>query len=813
MKLPDVFNQFLRKSPVRQEAYLSLVLEAGMVQSAVWTIEKGRKTRVSEAAIEHVADNSWEKRLEACDRAIARLADREDRDDFEKVVLGLPAYYLDRDDNIEHATGTHIKKLTQELELIPIGFVPIHQAIVNMIKQDEGVQPSVILLEVGPEQTTLILYKVGVIVGRALITNDDFVPGVEHALKGFKDLEVLPSRMLLYGSAQDTLEDYKRDLLKHPWPTRANFIHYPKIEILPLLSLAGAVSLAGASELASQMGTTIEETHEKETSAKSIHPAAAVIPATELDSLRRSGPGFREEESGITTSTIAEQLDSETRVEDVEVPTDNEKLEVIEDDVLDESASENESDQEVSPDDNHDEPDTAIEADDNLIEVAPETLGFHQNVDILDHPPSEKKMMQETVQIDGAEKNETGGIIGGTVSRLVSGIQMPQFRAIRLPKAGLLAFVLFAFVVVGGGWLTYWVLPAVDVTILEIPKTLTESSAVTVNPTATAVDAASKTVPGVMQEKTVSGDKKIAVTGQKDIGDPSRGTVTIYNKSLTGKQLKKGTVLLAGNLSFTIDGEVSIASASESLASGSVTYGKANAAITALKLGPQSNLPASTEFSLKDTSTSVMVARNDLALAGGSSKVVTVVSRADYETLIADLTKELIAKAKAELGNSVTGGERLIDETVKTSVTNKKFNAELDQEIQELAGTITVAITGISFRDEDVASLFADLVAANVPSGYAMRSSGETIHAKNIKIQKDGTIAVVIEYQGAALPVFDLPAIKAKLAGKTIPQAQEILKGISGIGGVEIGTVTKSLWGQKLPAKSGNIAISVAVLE
>lgn len=791
MKLPDVFNQFLRKSPVRQEAYLSLVLEAGMVQSAVWTIEKGRKTRVSEAAIEHVADNSWEKRLEACDRAIARLADREDRDDFEKVVLGLPAYYLDRDDNIEHATGTHIKKLTQELELIPIGFVPIHQAIVNMIKQDEGVQPSVILLEVGPEQTTLILYKVGVIVGRALITNDDFVPGVEHALKGFKDIEVLPSRMLLYGSAQDTLEDYKRDLLKHPWPTRANFIHYPKIEILPLLSLAGAVSLAGASELATTVG------EEDETQVRTDTP---VTQATSRRSEAPESPNDSDQTIEDVMTVKADQIEEE-KIEETEHTEGNE---VIEDDVLD---------QEVSPDDNHDAPDTAIEADDNLIEVAPETLGFHQNVDILDHPPSEKKMMQETVQIDGTEKNETGGIIGGTVSRLVSGIQMHQFRAIRLPKAGLLAFVLFAFVVVGGGWLTYWVLPVVNVTLLEIPKTLTESSAVTVNPTATAVDAASKTVPGVMQEKSVSGDKKIAVTGQKDIGDPARGTVTIYNKSLTGKQLKKGTVLTAGNLSFSLDSEISIASASESLASGSVTYGKANAAITALKLGPQSNLPASTEFSLKDTSTGVMVARNDLTLAGGSSKVVTVVSRVDYETLIADLTKELIAKAKAELGNSVTGGERLIDATVKTSVTNKKFNAELDQEIQELAGTITVAITGISFRDEDVASLFADLVTANVPSGYALRSSGETIHAKNIKIQKDGTIAVVIEYQGAALPVFDLPAIKAKLAGKTIPQAQEILKGISGVGGVEIGTVTKSLWGQKLPAKSGNIAISVAVLE
>lgn len=788
MKLPDVLNQLLHKSPARVEAYLSLVLEAGMVQSALWTLGKGKKPSVSEAAVERVAGNSWEKRLEASDRAIARLVEKEGRDDFENVVLGLPAYYLDTEDNIDHAIGMHIKKLTQELELTPIGFVPIHQAIVNMIRQEEGVSPSLILLEAGSEKTTMILYKVGVIVGKVTISNDDFVPELERALKAFKDLEVLPSRILLYGSDQETLEGYKRDLLKHPWPTRANFIHYPKIEILPLLSLAGAVSLAGASELA----TTV-----REDTATSVVATPPARPTTET-----SVPKQSNQEETLKASRMEKEDAADDEIEDESVQTDDQ--EATEDDGLDQGSAESDGDEEISP----------AAADDNLVEVAPETLGFRQNVDILEEPSiRENAVLQETVDNDDTDIKRNRTEIRETIPRFVSGIQMPSLRSVRMPKAGFFVFLVAFLVVAGMGWLTYWVLPSVSITLLQIPKILSESSTVSVNPTATVVDAASKTVPGRKQEKTVSGDKKIAVTGQKDIGDPARGTVTIYNKSLTGKQLKKGAVLMAGNLSFTLDNDVSIASASESLASGTVTFGKANGAIIALKLGPQSNLPANTEFSLKDIGTSVMVARNDTALSGGSSKVVTVVSRADYDKLIADLTRELIAKAQAELGNSVTGSERLIEETIKTTVTSKKFNAELDQEVQEFAGTITIAISGISYRNEDIAALFADLVAANVPTGYTMRGAGDTVLVKTMKMQKDGSITMQVEYQGQALPVFDLPAIKAKLAGKTPVQAQEILKEISGIGGVEIGTVIRSLWGQKLPAKSGNIAISVAVLE
>lgn len=788
MKLPDLFNQFLHTSPVREEAYLSLVLEAGMVQSALWTIGKGKKPSVSEAVVERVADDSWERRLEACDRAIARLAQKEGRDDFENVVLGLPAYYLDAQDNIDHTTGVHIKKLTQELELTPIGFVPIHQAIVNMIRQEEGVSPSLILLEIGPEKTTMVLYKVGVVVGKVTIVNDDFVPELERALKAFKDLEVLPSRILLYGENQETLEGYKRDLLKHPWPTRANFIHYPKIEILPLLSLAGAVSWAGASELATTVGD------DTATAGVATPPAR---PTVEASAIQES-----DQEEAIEASETEKEDVVSDEIEEESVQTDDQ--EATEDDDLDEGIGESDGDEELSP----------AAGDDNLMEVAPETLGFRQNVDILEHPSAgEKKALQETVEMGDGESRQSRTEIRETLSRLVSGIQMPNLHFVRLPKIGFIIFLFVVLIAAGVGWLTYWVLPRVTITILEIPKILSESSSVTVNPTATVVDAASKTVPGRKQEKTVSGDKKIAVTGQKDIGDPARGTVTIYNKSLTGKQLKKGLIFTAGNLSFTLDSDVSIASASESLASGSVTYGKANAGITAVKLGPQSNLPSNTEFSLKDTSTSVMVARNDTAFSGGSSKVVTVVSRADYDKLIAELTKELIAKAQAELGSSVTGGERLIDETIKTTVTSKKFNAELDQEVQELAGTITVTITGISYRNEDIAALFTNLVAESVPTGYTMRPTGETVIVKTMKMQKDGSIAMQVEYQGQALPVFDLPLMKAKLAGMSLTAAAESIKETPGVGGIEIGIVTGSLRGQHLPANPGNISVTTAVLE
>lgn len=751
MLLPKSFTQIFQKKPEPDEVYLSLVLEESAVQVALWSVLPTNNHHISEAISERVTGNAWDRRLEACDRAIARLSEKEGRDDFKKVVLGLPASYLTPEDDVEHTVGPHIKALTAELELSPIGFVPIHQAVVHQIRQEEGVPPSVILIEGDSHVSTLILYRVGVMVGKVKIESEDFVAALEKTLKGFKDIEVLPSRILLYGGDVALLDERKRDLLKHPWPTRANFLHYPKIDVLPLISLAAAVSLAGASELATQVRSPIE-------------PSSPEVVVTDQINREPMSPA-REE---------IVQEDHEV-VESTEITED---------------------------------------ADDNIMEVAPETLGFRHDVDILERPTEQKENDQENNKEEKYDtpKKRIPFPAFGTMTHFVSGIKFPWVSVFSLPKKGVLAFLIFFVLIAGGGWFMYWALPRARIVIYQVPYTMTEVSAITINPAATVVDTATKIIPGAKQERIVSGDKTIDVIGKKDIGDPARGTVTIYNKTLAGKQLKKGTILTAGLLPFILDTDVSVASASESLASGSVTYGKANAAITAVKLGPQSNLPGSTEFSVKDTATSVMVARNDAALSGGTSKAVTVVSRADYDALIDALTKDLIVKAKAELAGSVGGSIRLIDETVKTAVTQKKFDQELDQESDTLHGSITVSITGISYNIDDVTSLFGDIVSGKVPSGYQLEKGSAIVTVSNMQIKKDGSIFVSAHYQGAAIPKFDFTVMKSAVAGKSTSTAEQYFRGVSGIGGIEM-NIERSPLKTTLPVNMNNILFFVKNLE
>lgn len=749
MKLPESIQQLLHKKPETREVFLSLLVEATGIVAQAWEMGEEGHVENIETVVRDIPQDSWEERTKAADSAITVLEDKAGTLNIHKVVLGMPAVYLAETGDISPTIRPHIKKLTKDLVLKAMGFVSLPAALIHQLKREEGVPPSAILIGVGGGKVTVSLYKVGVLAGQKIFAYEVTAVGsIEEALQSFTEAEVLPSRILLYGLVPSQLEQLRGELLRHPWPTRANFLHFPKIEALPVSGLISAVSLAGASELALTLGeeVTLEEPEKAERAAPETVPEAPVPPK----------------------------------------------------EVAEETA-----------------PEVAQEA--NVEMVAPEDLGFARNVDVLEpvRPKHEARLRPPVAEVAEEKPSKAAGV-GLPKLRLdfsrFSLPKLPRFN-LTLPTLGVggaVPVVAGVAVVIGLLALLYWLLPRATVTVLEISQPLENTAVVLVDPGASDIDSAGKVIPGKKQEKSVSGQKALPVTGKKKVGDPAKGTVTIYNKITSSRLFRKGTALTAGSLAFTLDSDVTVASASETI--GSITFGKANAAVTATSIGAEGNLPAGTEFSFKDHPTSSVVARNDNAFAGGTSREVTVVSRADYDSLIKVLTGELVDKAKQDLAGSVGGGEKLIDATVKTALTEKTFNQELDQEASVLEGKLTLTVSGVSYNEDQLKTLLKSLLSSSIPAGYTPVDTRTVVSVTNPVIKKDGKISLTAKFQGVALPNLDIAAIKKEIAGKKITAAQEYLRQTSGVGGVEF-HFRFSLGKSRLPFNQNNISVSVAIQE
>ena len=117
---------------------------------------------------------------------------------------------------------------------------------------------------------------------------DDVVEGLSR----FSDIDMLPSRMLLYDSGID-LEEIKQLLLAHPWQSPQKhlpFLHFPKVEILPADFSIRAIALSGGSEVARATGLINPNEAETEVPSGPTHSAADLGFVQDLDIAVQSSP-------------------------------------------------------------------------------------------------------------------------------------------------------------------------------------------------------------------------------------------------------------------------------------------------------------------------------------------------------------------------------------------------------------------------------------------------------------------------------------------------------------------------------------------
>ena len=752
MNLSTSFQQLFRPKKPQKELYLSLTLSHSHIGACAWSMDSDGTLMVAAAESKKLGKNTWEHRIEIADQLIEKLSEYAGTDAIHQVVFGLSQDMLTTSGDIEKGVKLELKKLSTMLDLTPVGFVNIDTAVVFQIKHDEGVPPSVILLHVQGEELLMSLYRVGTCVGSRSIQKTEFiVEDVETAIKSFSDIEVLPSRILLFGDDTFALEAIQSQLLTHQWPNRVNFLHYPKIDVMPMEDVARAVALAGASELASAMGIDNEEQEDALSEAKSRHAGGEKTVVAQPEEVKPTDDKDMVEE---IDDAFNKDMDTEAAPSH-EASAGEEKLEEIE----------------IRPEDA------------NVVAVSPEVLGFGKNEKV-----SKIKKVLTNIHI-----------------------QIPQIP--KIPIHGIaLPLGIIGIIIVGLLGLLYYFLPKVTITIGVIPQIITKEKAVTIATSATGVDEEKFIVPGKKQEKSITGEKTIPVVGKKKIGDPARGTVTLYNKTKTATTLKKGTVIEYKSLEFTLDSDVEVASASENMIQSTLTYGTTPAVITALAIGEEGNVAANSEFSVKGYDTNVLIARNGQPFTGGTSREATVVSRADYDNLIKTLTDELVLKAKEELSQEVTGGEKLIEQTIKTTVANKSFTEELDQEAKELHGKATITVTGISYKEDDIKTLLLTLASKDIQSGYIVNEGRTITTVVSPVLKKDGSITAQASIRLVSIPKIEVEMVRKSLVRKSFTSAQELLKQIQGVGSAEF-VFKPSLGNKMLPLKATNITIDVVIVE
>ncbi len=747
--------QILPKKDAK-ESFLTLVLTDDSVRAAIAQVSGATITIVGTA----YSDINQERNLlAAADMAITEAEQQiTDKTPVKQVVFALPPQYL-QDDQIKPEYLETLKTLSHELDLTPRGFIEYPSALSYFLEQDEGSPPTLLLIAITRQRLTFTLLRLGTVQQQVEVKpTDSFSADFTSALS-LLSAEILPSRIILFDNGTP-LEDTRDALSKFSWHKHAQFLHTPKIEIFPTEKVMTALIEAGASSFLRKLPHPHEIAPADSPQPVPVQPAAKTAEMQEPPTPEHTAHHeTHHEEHHETHHGTHSEIHHEKHHE--------------------------------APREHHQQ----------LYRTHEELLHRHL------HPPEdEPEHVPHSFEDVSSEEEKLQK--AGWRFKLPSNPFSGGIPRIPFLSGGLLIMLPF-LVLAGGIGFLYWYVPKSTVSLIVYPYSASQTVDIFFSTTANQTSGGSPIILVREVSKEIQGERTAATTGKGNAGEKAKGSVTVYNKTTSGKTLPKGTVLLHGDLRFTLDDAVNLASASDT--GEGLAFGKTSVAVTAGSIGPQSNIPAGSTFTFKDFPESSYTAKNTSGFAGGTSREVTSVSKEDQTKLEQQLMKQLLSQSKKEITQTVSAGEKLIDETLEMETVSKKFSQDVGSEAKEVTLTISLQTTARAYQEEELQQL-AQTTFPSPPEGFMKSPRTVTAVVEKITNEKNGTNRADVRITAYFLPMIDIASIQQQIAGKSFDEVQSYTGQLPAIGGLKIlhHTILPGME-KRLPLRKENITIETVV--
>lgn len=762
----ELFKKVQQKSEAEKEYLFALQIDHETTSGAVWGIQE------SKAKVFGLSPSfNWQEEgqlLSATDEAYSAATEKaalSEENEPQKVIFGLPFPWV-KGEKILPEKLSLLKKICQSLDLKPVGFVVIAEAIIKYLKALEGVPLNAILVSLASAEIELTLVRLGKIVGRSQVKrSENLGDDVAEALSRIKTEEVLPARIILYGQ-EDLIEEKKDEILDFPWLDKEedfNFLHLPKTEVMASEFSLKAVALAGGTEVAKAEGIEAE-----------IFFAAEEIQKAQKE----------EKDSKETAEESAAPAAEEEGEKDSEIPKESEESDLDFDFVADKPVG---PQKELSSDQDSSSP-QPLKAP-LPVSSLPE---FKEETAFTPEEKPKPSLIKGKFRLPFFKKGAAAG------SRLSSFKSLPAkliafpkkiFASLRFskkpPVLGIFALGLI-FLLVGAFYYFLWALPRAEVILYVSPQLLEEDLKITLDSTAERSDVSQMIIPASLVSQTIEDSQDAQTTGTKIVGEKATGEVTLYNRTSEEKNLDAGTLLTGpDDLQFSLNEEVTIPAETTGPDYTKVP-GKATISVTAVEIGSEANLASGTEFEVGKYSQTDLIAKNDSAFSGGSSREIRVVAKTDQEKLLASLLEKLQNQALEALNQKISSSEKIVTDSLTQEVLAKNYNHQVDDEVDQISLSLKVKFEALAYQDQELNELIEEKIRISIPSGYEFKSEETEVSFKLSQAISPQKAEFDASFKAKLLPQIDVDQIRRNLKGKKPEVGEFYLTGLTNLADYEV---------------------------
>jgi hypothetical protein len=341
-----------------------------------------------------------------------------------------------------------------------------------------------------------------------------------------------------------------------------------------------------------------------------------------------------------------------------------------------------------------------------------------------------------------------------------------------------------------GGAAAFWQMSrsyTATITVWLQPQTLEQEFAFSAGAT-TASSSGTLPLPGEIISETVTLDTEVPATGTKITGDPASGNVKLFNKTSQTKVFAAGTKLQAGGKTFTLIDEVTVASASTSENTGSLTttFGTADGKARAADIGPEGNLAKDVKFTVSNFDATSYEAQATDSFSGGTKREIQAVSQKDIDQAAQQLKQAALEQLKQNFEQMQQGGDTIFP-SEQVSVTAVSASPEVDKEAKFVTVSLTAKSDALKLTAEQTSQAGQELLASNVPADQELLSDTVAFEAKDVTVSPDGkTFYLTATVTGQTVRRVMAEEIKSEVAGVYTARAATLLSEKEGVSREEI---------------------------
>ncbi|MFH1827047.1 MAG: hypothetical protein ABH812_01270 [bacterium] len=224
-KLP--FSLFNKKNS-EKDNYLGLLLKES--EGVIFLLRLNDSSSSIIAKERFTFTNGWDNLAEDIDEVLYRL-ELKGYKSPNKSIFFVYSNLVDKyNKEIKREYLDKVKGVVKNLELKPLGYIEVRDAVVDLIVTKEGVAISALLIEISNSSISVFFYKNGkLLCTETAEKKDDIIESLSPIFEKMKVENMLPSRMLIYDSKN--LDREMSSILSHSWE-KDLFIHHPKVEMV-----------------------------------------------------------------------------------------------------------------------------------------------------------------------------------------------------------------------------------------------------------------------------------------------------------------------------------------------------------------------------------------------------------------------------------------------------------------------------------------------------------------------------------------------------------------------------------------------------